>query len=243
VKNPRVVILALTLIAWTAFASVQCIADDSDWWSLIRQENPGLQPREPRCSTPRKEKPSGANFVIAGVDLNQGDPIGDAQRKIAKPERIVGRGDASSAREQICFKSASEGGRYKLIFERAEVASVAYLIDGGPSWAGAEKCVESPRIFGKLATKSGLRLGMTAAEVEKILGKPCVASKDSVEYGFSFEHLLTAKERKAIRDKGLDHVYPSEIDLDQPFSWFGTVQIKFRGAKAYYIAILTGDTQ
>jgi hypothetical protein len=32
-------------------------------------------------------------------------------------------------------------------------------------------------------------------------------------------------------------------DVDEPFDWFGTMQIKFRGAKAYYIAILTGDTQ
>ena len=79
---------------------------------------------------------------------------------------------------------------------------------------------------------------MTAAEVEKILGKPCVASNDTIEYEFSFEHLLTAKERKQVRDEG-----PGEIDPYAQFSWFGTVQIKFRGAKAYYIAILTGDTQ
>jgi hypothetical protein len=120
---------------------------------------------------------------------------------------------------------------------------VAYLIDGGPTWAGSEKCVESRKVSGKLATRSGLRLGTTAAEVEKILGKPCVESKDGIAYEFSSERLLTAKEKKQIRDEGLDHVYPSEIDLDEPFSWFGTVQIKFRGAKAYYIAILTGETQ
>jgi hypothetical protein len=243
-KNQRVIILALTLIAWTGFGSLQCIADDSDWWSLIRQETAGQEPpSELRCSTPKKERPSGANFVVAGVDLNQGDPIADAEQKIAKPERLIGRGDASSSRTQLCFKSASERGRYKLIFERAEVASVAYLIDGGPTWAGSQKCVESRKVSENLSTRSGLHLGMTAAEVEKILGKPCVASKDAIEYEFSFEHLLTAKERKQIRDEGLDHDYPSEIDLDEPFSWFGTVQIKFRGAKSYYIAILTGDVQ
>ena len=222
------------MIAWTGFGSGQCIADDSDWWSLIRQQ----EPRDGGCSAPRKEKPDGANFVVAGVDLEHGDPIHAAEKKIATPERLIGRGDASSSRRQLCFKSVSEGGRYKLIFEEAEIASVAYLIDGGPSWAGAEKCVASRKVSGNLSTRSGLHLGMTAAEVEKILGKPCVASKDAIEYGFSFEHLLTAKERKQIGAEGLGHVYP-----DQPFSWFGTVKIKFRKARSYYIAILTGETQ
>jgi len=229
--------LALTLIAWTGFGSTQCIADDSDWWSLIRQEALRPEARDVECSTPRNEKPNRANFVIAGVDLEHEDPIHSAERKIAKPERLIGRGDAASSRTQLCFKSASERGRYKLIFEQAEIASAAYLIDGGPSWAGSEKCVESRKISAKLATGSGLRFGMTAAEVEKILGKPCVASKDSIEYGFSFEHLLTANERKQIRDKG-GHFY-----VDEPFSWFGTVRIKFRRARSYYIAILTGETQ
>src|SRR6267142_1548568 len=102
----RAVILALTLIAWTG--SGQYIADDSDWWSLIGQVGP-----EGGCSTPRKERSSRANFVIAGVDLQQGQPIRDAVEKIAKPSVIVERGDAAVGRAQICFKSASERGRFK----------------------------------------------------------------------------------------------------------------------------------
>jgi hypothetical protein len=126
----------------------------------------------------------------------------------------------------------------KLIFEQAEVASSAYLIDGGPSWTGSGKCVESRKISHDLATDSGLHLGMTVAEVEGILGKPCIESNDSIEYRFESEHLLTSKERQRIREGGA-----GVIDLDEPFSWFGTVLIKFRGAKSYYIAILTGDVQ
>jgi hypothetical protein len=225
----RPVILALTLIAWTGSGSYT--VDNSDWWSLF-------EGRETGCSTARKERPSGANFVIAGVDLQHGDPIRDAEEKVAKPSVVVERGDASTGRAQVCFKSASEGGRFKLIFEEGEVASSAYLIDGGPSWTGSDKCVESRKISRNLATVGGLHLGMTIAEVETILGKPCIESNDGIEYRFESEHWLTSKERQRIREGGA-----GEIDPDEPFGWFGTVRIRFRVGKAYYIAILAGEAQ
>src|SRR4029077_13327760 len=124
----RAVVLALTLIASTSLGTTISVFDNSDWWSLLRETKPEA------CLTPSKKKPDGANFVIAGVDFRNGDAIEDAERKIAKPWAISSRGDASTGREQIGFKSAAEGGRFKLIFERGEIASAAYLIDGGPDW-------------------------------------------------------------------------------------------------------------
>jgi len=224
----RAVVLALTLIASTSLGTTISVFDNSDWWSLLRETKPEA------CLTPSKKKPDGANFVIAGVDFRNGDAIDDAERKIAKPWAISSRGDASTSRDQICFKSAIEGGRFKLIFERGEIASAAYLIDGGPDWSESYKCVASKMVSEKLATASGLHLGMTAAEVEKILGKPCVESNDDIEYAFDYQYTLPLDERQRL--KGVS-------DVDEPFDWFGTMQIKFRGAKAYYIAILTGDAQ
>jgi hypothetical protein len=226
----RAVVLALTLIASTSLGTTISVFDNSDWWSLLRETKPGA------CLTPSKKKPDGANFVIAGVDFRNGDAIDDAERKIAKPWAISSRGDASTSRDQICFKSANEAGRFKLIFERGEIASAAYLIDGGPDWSESYKCVASGRVSEKLATASGLHLGMTAAEVEKILGKPCIESSDSIEYAFDYQYLLPLDGRQRLKSKGVS-------DVDEPFDWFGTMQIKFRGAKAYYIAILTGDAR
>ena len=77
---------------------------------------------------------------------------------------------------------------------------------------------------------------MTAPEVEKILGKPCVESNDGIEYAFDYKYLLPIEERQRLKGKG-------DFDVDEPFDWFSTVQIKFRDAKAYYIAISTLDTQ
>jgi hypothetical protein len=225
----RALVLALTLIGWTGSGSSQ-MDDNSDWWSLIRDVGPDA------CSTLSKEKPDGANFVIAGVNLRRGDPIHDAEEKVEKTSEIMTRGDASTGRTQICFKSASEKGRFKLIFEQGEIPSVAYLIDGGPDWPQSYKCVVSQKISEKLATASGLHLGMTAAEVEKILGKPCIESNDSIEYAFDYKYMLTSDERRRLKGKG-------GFEVDEPVDWFGTMQIKFRGAKAYYIAILTGETQ
>jgi hypothetical protein len=221
-------VLALTLIAWTGSGSSQ-MDDNSDWWSLLKEVKPFP------CSTLSKEKPNGANFVIAGVDLRHAEPIRDAEETVAKTSEIMTRGDAATGRTQICFKSASEKGRFKLIFEQGEIDSVAYLIDGGSNWPESYKCVASQKISDKLVTASGLHLGMTAAEVEKILGKPCLKSIDSIEYDFDYQYMLPLDERR--RFKG------GVSDPNEPFDSLGTIQIKFRGSKAYYIAILTGDTQ
>jgi hypothetical protein len=227
----RVVVLALTLIAWTGFGSRLSMADDSDWWSVIREDGPFA------CSTLSKEKPNAANFVIASVDLRHADPIRDAEKQVEKTSEIMTRGDAATGRTQICFKSASEKGRFKLIFEKGEIESVAYLIDGGPNWPESYKCVVSKKVSEKLATASGLHLGMTAAEVEKILGKPCVESNDSIEYAFDYQYLLPLEERQRLKKN------PGTFEPDEPVDWIGTMQIKFREAKAYYIAIAMGETQ
>jgi len=124
----------------------------------------------------------------------------------------------------------------KLIFERGEIASAAYLIDGGPDWSESYKCVASKIVSDKLATASGLHLGMTAAEVEKILGKPCIETNDSIEYAFDYQYMLPFDKRQRLKGEG-------HLGADEPVDWFGSMQIKFRGAKAYYIAILTGETQ
>jgi hypothetical protein len=227
----RALVLALTLMGWTGSGSSQ-MDDNSDWWSLLREVRPEA------CSTLSKQKPDGANFVVIGVDLRHAEPIRDAEEKVAKTSEIMTRGDAASGRTQICFKSSSEKGRFKLIFEEGAggLPSVAYLIDGGPDWPESYKCVVSQKVSDKLATASGLHLGMTAAEVEKILGKPCIESSDGIEYAFDYCYLLPADERQSLKNKG-------DLDADEPFDWFGTMQIKFRGSKAYYIAILTGDAQ
>jgi hypothetical protein len=229
----RAVILALTLITWTGFGSGQYMNDNSDWWSLVRQLR-----QEGRCSTWRQERPAAVNFVIAGVDLQHGDPIGDAEKTVTEAS-VIERGDAGVGRAQICFKSASERGRFKLIFEEGpgEAGNLAYLIDGGPSWTGLDKCVVSRKISNDLATGSGLRLGMTAGEVKRILGKPCNESKGRIEYCSSSRHWLSSNERQRYRAETGEDAPPGDYA-----EWLGTVQIKFRGAKANYIAISTGGS-
>jgi hypothetical protein len=171
------------------------------------------------------------------VNLRDGQPIDDAEQKIAKPWAISSRGDAGMSRDQICFKSTAKGGRLKLIFEEGEAGtSAAYLIDGGSDWTESYKCVVSQKVSEKLATASGLHLGMTAAEVEKILGKPCAESNDSVEYSFDYQYLLPLDERQRLKGKG-------DLSADEPVDWVSDMEIKFRGAKACYIAIVTGETQ
>lgn len=98
--------------------------DNSDWWSLTRDVGgPDVQPQ--------KRVPAASNFSILGVAL--GDPQGvQLAAKLGKAV-IVGRGDAATARAQMCYVSVTSSPAVHLIFEQGEVDYAFYLFSGGPN--------------------------------------------------------------------------------------------------------------
>jgi hypothetical protein len=144
--------------------------DNSDWWSLTRMDD-----SEPNIE-PQKRVPIASNFTILGVAL------GDAQgvqlaAKLGKAA-IVARGDAGSARAQVCYASAAGSPAVHLIFEQGELDYAFYLFSDGPGWHGSDLCRKSPLISSHLTTGSGLALSQTPSQVEAILGKPTAVRND-----------------------------------------------------------------
>lgn len=153
--------------------------DNSDWWSLTRAiDGPNIKPQ--------KQAPTAANFSILGVAL--GDPQGAQLAAKLGKAAIVGRGDAATARAQVCYVSVATSPVVHLIFEQGEVDYALYLFSGGPNWQRSDLCVKSPLISPTLKTGSGLALGQARSQVEAILGKPTTVWKNRLIY-FGVVHI------------------------------------------------------
>jgi hypothetical protein len=129
--------------------------DNSDWWSEIRKdlggEPPGKFLRVP---------PDPRSFEILGVSV-WGYPLHWPRSIVSVLGRttVVGRGDAATGRDQICYESAISSAPTKLIFETGECTTSFYLFEDGVAFTGSDRCQVSKRVTNDLKTRSGLRLG------------------------------------------------------------------------------------
>jgi len=204
--------------------------DNSDWWSYTgRPESDEKIPEQNR-------EPSAANLKILGLSLIKEDVLGAAAAKLGKAS-VVERGDASTGRSQACYTSLEEQGRIHLIFEQGEVNEVLYLFEGGPDWQGSDLCFKSRLVTRRLSVASGLRLGLTPAEVKTILGKPSVATSNKLIYSFSVQKKTSAADLQRVRQ-----AYPglSEEELQRNYGFYSLgayIEVRFSSGKLTYLAI------
>jgi len=200
----KVVALLLASITLCGDASGQAIRldDRSDWWSMCNESEPGLPVKPvPRDFDTR-------NLGVLSFSLTKFDfaPVAASLGKA----RIVARGDASYSRSQACYVSGRGPKPIHLIFENGEVSSSFYLFRGGPDWEGIRFCVRSDRVSPSLSTGTGLRLGLSRAQVEAILGKPDAVSDERIAYCREFRRKATIREFESSVKKYTGHLTDEE---------------------------------
>jgi hypothetical protein len=171
IMRAAIVFLLVLVAASASFAQSRdtvAVNDNSDWWSIIRDNSAGETLR------PRAQDVPAANFRILGITLGSDDL--DAIQKTLGSTTVVTRGDAATARSQICYTALD--GRSHLNFESGEVQYGFYLFIDGEQWSGSDRCKKSELITSGLTTLSGLHLGQTQGEVQAILGKPTALLKN-----------------------------------------------------------------
>jgi hypothetical protein len=87
------------------------LEDNSDWWSIIRQDSWG------EGIKPSNQAIDEANFRILGIEL--GGQFEEIATKLGKAQSIE-RGDAATGREQVCYVSDDASIPVQLIFEFGE---------------------------------------------------------------------------------------------------------------------------
>jgi hypothetical protein len=184
-------VVCLSISAFLTGQTVR-LEDQSDWWSMNNE-------KEPILSVDLIEKPFDIkNFNILGLSLKTLD-FDKVAVKLGKAT-LVERGHASYSRSQLCYFSGSGSDRIHLIFEGGEGgSSTVYIFRGGPNWKGSKLCVKSNRVSSDLTTGTGLRLGLSRAEVEAILGKPDSAGGNRIAYCRDFKRKATREEFERLR--------------------------------------------
>jgi hypothetical protein len=142
------------------------LTDDSDWWSEGKSFDSEVH------AEPQERELPNSNFRILEISLGD-EMFNRAAMKMGKTT-LVERGEAGEWRSQACYVSAEGPEKTYLVFEQGEVDFAFYLFAEGPDWKGRERCLRSTMVSRGLVTGSGLKLGLTPAEVITVLGKPSV---------------------------------------------------------------------
>jgi hypothetical protein len=225
---------SVALLSTVAHSQSVRLEDSSDWWSVNRED-----PRIPTVKPSNHELPP-SSFNIAGVPLGKGGFEAITARLGSAP--VVERGDASTGRSQVCYAPATASA-VRLIFEFGEDESLFYLFSGGASWKGSKYCVKSKQVSLRSSTKSGLRLGLTPAEVESILGRPNTATPTEFVCSREFEKKSSPQEFETQRKQ-----YPtplSDEEAHKKFDFYPVEQYilaRFKASKLVYLAVSTSGS-
>lgn len=204
--------------------------DHSDWWSILNENSrgPNIEPRGLGIDT--------RTFEIAKLNLGR---VGfdDIAAKLGRTARIT-RGDASTSREQACYRSADTRAPIYLIFEFGEDQSNFYLFTDGAPWKGGSFCTRSKQVSGDLSTASGLKLGLPSEEFKRILGQPDAIVGNKLVYSREVKKKSTPEQFERQRKE-----YPetlSERQAHQKFDFYPVsiyLEAKFTDSKLSYLVV------
>jgi hypothetical protein len=229
-RNAWGTLLISILLVAGCHAQATRVNDNSDWWSILKEDphGPQIKPND----RPLDER----SFQILGVSLSE-KQFEQAEAKLGKAAEI-GRGDAATGRHQVCYKSAQGLDTIYLIFEFGEVEETFYLFVGGPTWNGSDLCVKSSFITKRVGTASGLKLGITRAQAEAILGSPDHVDGDRLFYSREMQKKTSPTEFDQMRKE-----YPEKLsdkEAHEKFDYYDVimyVEAGFGNSKLDYLAV------
>lgn len=228
-----------TILAIAALSQCLCLSvgaqtarlkDHSDWWSILNENSRGLKTNASNRDVDPK------TFRIATLDLATVG-FNDITTKLGKTARIQ-RGDASTSREQACYRSATGGAPVYLIFEFGEDESNFYLFADGADWKGRSSCARSKQLSTETSTTSGLKLGLTPDQFKAILGQPDATSENRLVYSRSVKMRSTLEQFERQRKE-----YPETLSdrlAHEKFDFYTAsiyIEAKFIDSKLSYLAV------
>jgi hypothetical protein len=199
--------------------------DNSDWWSQIPDERAACEPN----ATLVRPSADRADFQILGISVWRGSDrwLRSIVRKLGTAT-ILERGDASVGRAQVCYRSATPSERVKLVFEQSECAEGIYLFVDGKPFVGSDRCVPTMLVDRQLKTPTGLGIGLSRAQVLKILGRPSCRNTDSFVYAYS---VMLKKTKENLEEEQKDFPnYSPDPDYEDDLS----ILIRFRKGRSWY---------
>ena len=167
------------------------------------------------------------NSEVLGITLGESE--------FADLERILGSRTASDVREQegvlACYCSSGDE-RTVLQFDTWIGTVVEFHFFKG-SRQLVSRCTKSKLISDSLATSSGLRLGMSRAQVIALLGTPAKNGEDRLRYELDYNRPPTPEELKRFKDAFAEP--PALMNV------YGNIDLRFRNGKVVRVDALRGE--
>jgi hypothetical protein len=242
----------LAIVSCLVFAAIGCVPafswqttskqpqstvhleDNSDWWSITREDT------DAEHITFQERELSRGNFQILGIHLDEG-LFRRAEGEFGGATSVE-RGDASTARAQLCYVSIGEATNTYLIFETGEVNNTFYLFNAGPAWKGNDKCVATKVPISGASTISGLHLGLIPSQVIDILGKPTIRREDQLSYYVHARKKTSEVDLKRIRQQ---HSEMSDKEFADNYAFYdltAMIVMRFKDSRLNYLAVSELET-
>lgn len=172
---------------------------------------------------------SSGNFDVAGIIL--GVSTDKDVERVLGPAPAVDTPDHEGARR--CYLSAAGDGTL-LEFESWVGTVIQFRLDSRSNVAEGT-CVKSPLVSSKLATRTGLKLGLHRKQVLAILGQPTAVKGSRLEYEQSFDRPLTSREKVRLKESGPPWDVKSVHVMDR-------IEVGLSEAKVVSICVLHNET-
>lgn len=231
--------LVLLVLAFSFFLVAQDtsntvrLADRSDWWSVLNENF--YWP----IDKPSNGELNADSFEIAGFRLAHDSAFRAVRSRFGNAVSVA-RGQTSNGRYQICYTSRDKDAR--LIFEQGELNLGFYLLGAGQGWNGQALCAESPQVSASLRTRNGLGLGISPADVLKILGTPDLSSETRLVYQREIEQRTPDDKLAELRK---DHSEMSEKDFHDNYDSYELelyIEARFANGKLTYLAATKAES-
>jgi len=209
-------------------------SDKSDWWSTTASQS------EENIGPVLHREISDTNYQIIGINLHDME-FATVYEKIGEAHPIQ-RGDASTWREQACYKSRSSEHPVYLIFEHGEVNASFYLFNNAQPWNGSGECTQTEKVSATTATASGLRLGMTPEQVVGVLGKPSVRKQNELVYAVEVKRQTAPDALVRARQQ---HPELTEEQFRQDYATYDLtvlIRARFLRTKLVYLGVSVTET-
>lgn len=210
------------------------LADRTDWWSVLNENF--AWPNE----KPKGNELAGANFEIAGVNLESDAPFRNLQEKFGRAISAI-RSKGNNGREQFCYVSG-QSPSVRLVFEHGESNASFYLFAEGEPWNGQALCADSAQVTAALRTKSGLGLGISPTEVEQVLGKPDFSSPNRFVYYRDIEKHTPEDKLAQLRTEHSDLPDNEFHDSYDSYDLELYIEVRFTDGKVTYLAVSKGES-
>jgi hypothetical protein len=201
---------------------------------------PALPKDEPECAKQGMGKLELADedLTILGLTIGRAS-LKDVETKLGLARSIQAHGDATASRT-ICYVSPADG--TVLEFGAGPMGGFTDVTEfeiwsREAKFPNASACRPSTLVHRGISTKSGIRLGLTLDELNKIVGKNPKARDSVAQYELLCRRKMTPEEIKAFKTRN-----NWDVSASPYFDMVSTVEAHFAGSGASRIMIYKGES-